>query len=173
MTQTRRPARSCLSKTFASAKLNLLRAIRSREGADYLAGGLALGAFWLWTPIWIGHFPAAFITAQWARVSKLAALSMVLVSNPATVIPLQITNAAVGVWLTPGGNPGSALRNPRLLLESPLDFFLSIKLHDFFTLCLGSCVTGTVTSLVVWAVARRWAWGVQRRRQRKHAAVIL
>ncbi|MCO4769077.1 MAG: DUF2062 domain-containing protein [Deltaproteobacteria bacterium] len=158
-----------MSKLFAPAKLNLYRAFRSKQGADYLAGGLALGAFWLWTPIWLLHFPAALVTASWSRVSKLAAVAMVCLSNPVTVAPIQLTNLLVGVTLTPGSNPDSPLRNPSQLVSDPLSIF-SLDLHDYFTLCLGSLVTGTVASLVVWAVARRWAWGVHRRRHRRHMA---
>ena len=166
----RRPARSCLSKLFAPVKLNLFMAFRSHQGADYLAGGLALGTFWMWTPIWLLHFPVAFATANRVNVSKLAALAVVCASNPLTVAPIQFANLLVGVWLTPGSNPDSPLRNPRQFVEEPLSVFFSLSLHDYFTLCLGSLVTGTITSLAVWAIARRWAWGVHRRRQRRYAS---
>jgi len=164
----RRVPRSCPSKLFAPAKLNLWRAVRSREGAEYLAGGLALGAFWLWTPILVLHFPVALITAHFARVSKLAALSMVLVSNPLTLAPIQFANFLVGASLTRGSNPDSPLRNPAALLDDPVAIF-NLGWHDYFTLSLGSLVLGTVTSLIVWGAARRWAWGMARRRQRRHA----
>lgn len=165
----RRPERSCLSKLLAPAKLNLWRAMRSRNGADYLAGGLALGSFWLWTPILVLHFPVALVTAHFSRVSKLAALSMVLVSNPLTLAPIQFANFLVGMSLTPGSNPDSPLRNPGMLLENPWAIF-SIGGHDYFTLCLGSLVTGSITASLVWAAARRWAWSATRRRQRRHAS---
>ncbi len=163
-----RPPRSCLGKLFAPARLNLVLAMRSRVGADYLAGGLALGAFWLWTPITFLHFPVAYLTARWVGVSKLAALSTVLISNPLTLAPIQFVNLLVGMSLTPGSNPDSPLRNPATLLDDPLSIF-TVSLHDYFTLCLGALVTGTVTSFLVWGLARRWAWAATRRRQRRHA----
>ena len=165
---TVRVPRSCLNKMFAAAKLNFLLAVRSRKGADYLAGGLALGTFWLWTPITFLHFPVAYFTSRWVGVSKLAALSTVLISNPLTLAPIQFVNLIVGVTLTPGSNPSSPLRNPRALLDDPLAIF-TVSLHDYFTLCLGATVTGTITAVIVWAAARRWAWAATRRRQRRHA----
>ena len=164
--RVRRPARSCWSKLLAPVKLTVLQAVRSRQGADYLAGGLALGAFWLWTPIWLLHFPFAFATAQWARVSKIAAVSMVLLSNPVTVAPIQVVNLFVGRWMSPHGNPDSPLRNLRGILEDPLSLG-QIGLHDYYLLASGSLVTGTICSLLVFVAARRWAHAMGQRRFRK------
>lgn len=164
---SRRPDRSCLSKLMGPVKLNLFRAIRSSKGADYLAGGLALGAFWLWTPITFLHYPVAFALAARLNVSKLAAIAAVTVSNPVTLAPIQFINFVIGVFLTPGSAPDSVLRNPGELLDNPANI-LDISLHDYYTLCLGSCVSGTVCGLLVWGMSRRWAWAVTRRRHRRH-----
>ena len=148
-------------------KLNLFLATRSSKGADYLAGGLALGTFWLWTPIALLHFPVAFALASRLKVSKLAALAAVCVSNPVTLAPIQFTNFVVGVFMTPGTNPDSVLRNPSSLFADPSSIF-DISLHDYLTLCLGSLATGTITALLVWGLARRWARAMTRRRSRRH-----
>lgn len=167
----RRPRRSLISSTLAPVRLNLLRAVRSSKGADYLAGGLALGGFWLWTPITLLHIPVVLVAARLVNVSKVAAIAMIALSNPLTIVPIWVLDFVVGVALTPGGSPDSPLRHPERLLEDPFAVF-HIGLHDYLTMCIGALVLGALCSTGLFFVARRWALAVAHGRQLRRATMV-
>ena len=160
--------RSLLGRLLAPVRLNLLRAVRSAQGSDYLAGGLALGGFWLWTPLTVLHIPVVLLAARLVNVSRMAAIAMILVSNPLTIVPIWVLDFVVGASVTPGGSKNSPLRNPERLLADPFAVF-QIGLHDYLTLSVGALLLGGLSSTILFFVARRWAFVVAHRRHLRRA----
>ena len=163
----RRPRRGVIDRATAPIRLNWYRAVRSAEGSRHLAGGLGLGVFLACFPIFVLHFPVAWLMARMFRLSRMAAVAGVLVANPFTVVPLYTGITFVGVFVTPDA-PSSPIREPQGLLralhEAALRFdFTSLKgelsrltMNDLSTVLMGATVVGVLAGAVTYVLSLRW-----------------
>lgn len=153
----RRRRRGLVGCLLAPARLNWYRALRSRHGARYVAGGLSLGVFWAFIPLFILHFPVAIVSAYLLGVSRLAAVAGVLVANPVTVVPLFIVARLTGLALLPGGE-GTPQPLPQALTGRELMLYLeSLGWYDLWTILLGGGVLGFFAGALTYKVGLRWA----------------
>jgi uncharacterized protein (DUF2062 family) len=162
----RRPPRRLAARLLAPARLNWLRAIRSAEGANHLAGGLAVGVAIACLPIFVLHFPVAIAVAGVLRVSRLACMVGVLVANPFTVLPLYSLTWIAGSLLIPSDGGGPSLR---ALVAHPT-LIAQLGWADIGRWFLGSGAVGLALGALVFSGSRRWMGHVLvERARRRHA----
>jgi len=149
----------------APARLNWYRALRSRRGARYVAGGLAVGVFLAFIPLFVLHFPIAVIAAYLLRVSRLAAVAGVCLSNPLTLVPFFIVARLTGLAVLP--SPGTAPQPlPDGLGGGQLWAYLSsLGWYDVWTILIGGSLLGLLGGGLTYRVGMRWALDYSEKRR--------
>lgn len=158
--------RDCIAALAAPIRLNWFRAIRSAAGAEYVAGGVAVGTFLACYPLFTLHFPLAVVLARLLGVSRLAALAASMTANPITAAPLYALAYGLGTVLVPGDD-GSPLRHPGRLLREGWSALGAIGLHDLGTLLVGCTMLALPATFLARLAMLRW---LRRRATRRKPA---
>ena len=164
-----------------SALLNNLRArfrrlvrgvVSSHHSAKAIAGGVALGIFIGFTPLMGLQMIIAGILATMFRLSRLACVPMVYITNPLTALPIYLSSYLVGYWILKpfGFNVLSYKRIANLLYRSEeLGFWDSIW-TTFTGVCslgwdglaplwLGCTICGGVSAVIMYHLTLRFVTG--------------
>ena len=78
------------------------RLLHADDTPHSIALGTAIGMFVAWTPIVGPHIVAVLALAALLRVNKAAALGMVWISNPLTIVPMSLSGYMLGSHLLGG-----------------------------------------------------------------------
>lgn len=167
---------------WIALKRRIKKLIRSHSSEKDLALGVAIGFFVGFLPIMgIQMVVAAALAAVW-RVSKLAAILPVWVSNPMTFIPLYGFNYVVGHKLT-GLGPGPEAYHKVLhevhLMSQQYGFFegiikgskhfASMGMSALACLLIGSAIVGAVVAAVSYPISIKMIHFYRNRRHLKRA----
>ena len=167
--------------------INLKRIIkklaRSHSSAHDLAMGAAIGFFVGMLPIMGIQMVVAAAIAVIFRVSKIAAIIPVWISNPFTFIPLYGFNYWLGHVLTGWGPTHEEYRTvihqvQELMHNSGFfegivestKLFGSMGQEAVYSLCIGSLLVGTVAALIGYPLCKKLILILRHRRDRKRLA---
>ncbi len=159
------------------------RLARSHSSSHDLAMGAAIGFFIGMLPIMGIQMVVAAAVAAVFRVSKLAAILPVWISNPVTFIPLYGFNYWLGHVLT-GWGPNheqyrTVIHKVKLLMENSGFFegiiestklFGSMGREAVYSLCIGSVIVGLVAAFISYPLCLRLIRLLRKRREAKRSA---
>ncbi len=153
--------------------------VRLRSSPKAIAGGLALGTFLAMTPTVGIQIVLALFLATVINVNRGATIPPLWISNPLTVAPIYTLNYWLGAKFI-GGPPVAEVSSllvsfsktlARLDLWDMKEQFYSI-LHMgkeiLLPLLLGSCITGCIAAVLVYAASLRLLRVLLRKRARRH-----
>jgi hypothetical protein len=162
----------------------LRRIVYSRSSAQSIAAGVALGVFIGLTPtVGFQMLIAAFLATLFG-MNRLAAVTPVWITNPATIGPIYYFNFLVGVWVL----RADAAAGVRERFHEVADRIAAVSFADFFgslgdvfaamgALGAGVLVPLIVGSVIVGAVAAAAAyplalWSVRFVRRKRQARSV-
>jgi len=165
-----------MATLIQNARVRLRRFTRevlsSHHSPRAIAGGVALGIFVGFTPLMGIQMIIAGILATMFRLSRLACLPMVYITNPLTVVPVYGFSYLVGYWfLKPlGFQPLSYHRMTDILLRSKdLGFWdsvwttfkgiFSLGWEGLAPLWLGCTICGGVSAIIMYYLTLRFVTG--------------
>lgn len=170
-------------KKWIDFKRVIKKLARSHSSSHDLAFGAAIGFFIGMLPIMGIQMLVAAAIAAIFRVSKLAAILPVWISNPLTFIPLYGFNYWVGNKLT-GLGPNheeyrKVIKEVHQLLSQAGFFegivdstklFGSMGLDAVISLCVGSAIVGIVSALISYPLCMKAIQMLRSRRHRRRTA---
>lgn len=169
------PASTKISKPIGRPRRHPYRAFKDRFRAvlqlDDTPRSIALGLFWgtviAWTPTVGLQMIMAIITASLLRVNRLAAVVMVWLSNPLTLVPMYWLEYRIGKWmLALGGTSYDPWTRERFaaLFETVMaqDMLPALAtLADagwslLFPMCVGGLPIGALNGVVLAVAVHRY-----------------
>lgn len=162
----RRKLRGRWDKWRRSLRLLYLRLLRLKGEPEEVAGGVAIGVFVGMTPTVPLHTILAVLIAFILKKSKLAAALGVWVANPFFLPFIYLLDFKVGQFLT-------GVRPPSLAVT---DFSIS-QLMEWgwdisFSLLLGGAITGVISAIPSYFIARRLILLYRQKRRRRPIRII-
>ena len=139
------------------------------DSPEKLARGVTLGMFVALTPTVGGQMLISLALAVPCRANKVAAMAMVWITNPVTVVPYYYASYRLGLLLL--GREGMDFSHFKALLPGPEQGIWQ-SLKDMFVsfgwpLWVGACVIAVVATLITYPWSLIW---FRRRAARKLAA---
>ena len=146
--------------------------LSSHHSPKEIAGGAALGTFIGFAPLMGFQMVIAAVLSTFFRLSRVAAMGMVYVSNPITAVPIYVSCYYLGVWLlSPFGFRVLSRARIEEIFAWPEDVgrwdSIWLKVGDIFNLgweglaplWLGCVVCGSVSAVIAYYVALRFVTG--------------
>ena len=154
------------------------RIVHADDTPHKIAWGVALGIFVAWTPTVGIQMILAGIAAWLLNGNKVAAIAIVWVSNPYTVIPIFSVNYFVGHALVGGPQLGRNwfvdLVHPPVPTEglAYLSHAYSMLAQVAWPMWLGSVLVGVPVAMVSYVLALQAVHRARAARQRHEEAVL-
>ena len=146
------------------------RILRIHDTPHSIALGVSLGAFFGWGPLYGLHTVLALASAALARCNKAAAVLVVWINNPITIVPILYGQYRLGALLLPGERVhgawpaikrlGQALSQINLLhfgesMDALAESVKGIGWGIFWPWLVGSLISSTVLAALIYPVAKR------------------
>lgn len=143
-----------INKLFTRLRIHLNRILSEGASASAVAGGFALGIFIGFLPIMgFQMIPAVALSIRF-KLSKLAAILGVWISNPVTFIPIYFFNYRTGALIL--GHPGISEPHFISLMEHfSFRIFITVGKTFILPLTIGCIVNGGIAAGISFVLVKQ------------------
>ncbi len=124
------------------------RLVHLNDSPERIAAGAAVGCFLGWLPLMGIQMPLALGLAWLLRVNAMAAVALVWISNPLTILPIYFIIYQVGTLFTGGGMSWHEIAalweimQSMTLLGGMHFFMIGLFVSVFLPMCIGGTIVG-------------------------------
>lgn len=159
---------ACMGKLHSKIQQLYHRIISIEAEPHHIAGGVAVGMFWAFSPLWGFHMVLCVLAATILRVSRIASLVVVQLANPLTAPFMYYTTWKLGDFLLRpflhGGVPVTQAK-----MQWTLSAFLNMAGSALIRMLIGGTIIGGCLGIATYFAV---LWGLQFARRSRAAGAL-